>query len=193
MGVFTAYKKQSDEQLMLLICRKDTRAFEELYSRYSKRLFHFMLKMLNNDDEKANDLLQDLFLKLVERPHLFDTNKKFYTWIFTVAANMCRTQYRMDQPERMSSNSKEISNKSSDEEMIHQMDGKIFSIHLERALEELTYEQKETFVLRFQEEFSIHEISEMMNCSVGTVKSRIHYTTRKLAIELEAFKPLLKK
>jgi len=178
---------------MVLIGREDTRAFSELYARYHKRLFHFMLKMLNNDDEKAQDLLQDLFLKIVERPNLFDVNRKFYSWVFTVAANMCRMQFRNHADERMSPNQKEIAGISESEHLIHRLDGEMFTDRLEKSLEALTYEHRETFVLRFQEEFSLQEISEIMNCSLGTVKSRIHYTTRKLAMELEEFKPLLKK
>lgn len=177
---------------MVLVCRCDTRAFDELYARYHQRLFHFMLKMLNNDREKAQDLLQDVFLKLVERPEMFDVNRKFYSWIFTVAANQCRKQYRMDYPERMMTHEKEISGMEENEDLIHGMDKNVFSERLEESLNGLSYEHRETFVLRFQEDFSLLEIAEMMNCSLGTVKSRIHYTTRKLANELNTFKTLLK-
>jgi RNA polymerase sigma-70 factor, ECF subfamily len=188
-----AYKKYSDEELMRFIQGNNVPAFEELYARYSQRLLFFMMKMLNNDAQRANDLLQDLFLKLVERPDMFDVNRKFYAWIFTVAANMCRTEHRSLYKETVSTDEFENSklNRSVDE-LIAQIDARVFRKHLGIALDALTYEQKETFMLRFQEGFSIQEIAEMMNCSVGTVKSRIFYTTRKLAEELQEFKPLLK-
>lgn len=179
---------------MIFIQQNNYTAFEELHTRYSKRLLHFMFKMLNNDEEKAQDLLQDLFLKIVERPHLFDVTKKFYSWVFTVAANMCRTEYRNTRVGTISTDEFEGFNTPGNvEQLIGDMDARLFSKHLGLALDNLTYEQKETFVLRFQEGFSIKEISDMMNCSLGTVKSRIYYTTRKLAIDLEEFKPLLKK
>lgn len=179
---------------MALIVHNDHRAFEELHKRYHKRLLCFMVKMLNKDEEKARDLLHDLFLKLVERPYLFHPEKKFYTWVFTVAANMCRTEYRNRFRESFSTDDDEIAGKERNrEELIGSTDALIFNEHLSKALDDLQYEHKETFILRFQEDFSLQEISEMMNCSVGTVKSRIYYTTRKLANELEAFKTLLKK
>lgn len=178
---------------MVAIGKNDYRAFDELHERYSKRLLFFMLKMLNHDEERAQDLLQDLFLKIVERPHLFDTSKKFYTWIFTVAANMCRTEHRNNKKEISTDEIADSGNRQSPTDLIAQVDARVFNEHLGRALDELQYEHRETFVLRFQEGFSINEIAVMMNCSVGTVKSRIYYTTRKLAMDLEAFRPLLKK
>ncbi len=178
---------------MEYIQKNEYAAFDELHLRYSKRLFHFMLKMLNNDEAKAQDILQDLFMKIVERPHMFDTTKKFFTWVFTVAANMCRTEHRNNRVE-ISTDEPEVSGiRSNVEELIAQFDAGVFDQHLGCALDNLLYEQKETFLLRFQEGFSINEIADMMNCSVGTVKSRIYYTTRKLAIDLQEFKPLLKK
>lgn len=193
LNLFKRYNKFSDEDLMVMIQKSDYAAFNELYNRYSKRLLHFMFKMLNNDDEKAQDLLQDLFMKIVERPHLFDSTKKFYSWIFTVAANMCRTHHRDNKVITVSADEFEVSRVKTTDELVSRIDAGMFSKHLNIALENLQYEHKETFLLRFQEGFSINEISEMMNCSLGTVKSRIYYTTRKLAMDLEEFKPLLKK
>ena len=79
MSLFKSYKKYNDEELMKFVQEHNYSAFDELHTRYSKRLLHFMFKMLNNDEEKAQDLLQDLFMKIVERPHMFDTSKKFYS------------------------------------------------------------------------------------------------------------------
>lgn len=194
MGHSQKYTGNTDEELMILIQKNNHHAFEVLYERYSKRLLHFMFKMLNNDGEKAQDLLQDLFLKIAERPHMFDTGKKFYTWIFTVAANMCRTTYRTKNTLSTSNNENKVySTPPLQEELIGRIDAGVFTTHLAHALEVLAYEHKETFILRFQEEFSIKEIAEMMNCSEGTVKSRIFYTTKKLAGELKEFQTLLKK
>lgn len=175
------------------IQRNNYKAFEELHLRYSKRLLHFMIKMLNNDTEKARDFLQEIFLKLVEKPYLFDTQKKFYSWIFTVAANMCRTAHRDSKAVHLSVDLNHLQRTSTEPVLVTRHDAGVFNEHLGRALDNLEYEQKETFLLRFQEDMSLNDIAEVMNCSVGTVKSRIYYTTRKLAGELQEFKPLLDK
>lgn len=178
---------------MKFIAAKDVRAFDELYIRYHKRLYFFMLKLLNNNQERAEDFLQDIFLTIVERPELFDADKKFYTWVFTIAANKCRTEYRNLKPEISTDHTEVSGTYSNVEELIAQVDAGMFLQHLGRALDDLNFDHKETFILRFQEGFSIQEIAVMMNCSVGTVKSRIYYSTRKLANDLDAFKTLLKK
>ena len=177
---------------MTLIQQQDTAAFEELYSRYSKRLLAFMFKMLGNNEDRAQDLLQDLFLKIVERPQLFDTTKKFYTWVFTAAANMCRTEYRNNHRQIISTEKIENTEHAPAEGLVGHIDASLFTAGLDLALDNLNTDEKETFILRFQQGFSIQEISEMMDCPEGTVKSRIYYVTRKLAGELQAFKPLLK-
>jgi len=69
-------------------------AFDELYNRYSKRLLVYFYRMLGRNEEKAQDFLQDFFLKLIEKPHLFSSKNRFSSWVFTVASNMCKNEYR---------------------------------------------------------------------------------------------------
>ena len=177
---------------MTLIQQNEVRAFDELYARYAQRILGFMVKMLGNNEGRAQDLLQDLFLKIAERPHLFDTTKKFYTWIFTTAANMCRTEYRNNSRHAIWGIDAANAQTAVTENLIEGVDALRFTNELNQALNNLNDEEKETFILRFQQEFSISEIAVMMDCPEGTVKSRIYYTTRKLATELHAFKTLLK-
>ena len=79
---------------MRLLSEGKQRAFDELYERYAKKVHYFFWKMLGNDAEKADDFVQDLFLKLIEKPHLFQEEKKFSTWLYAVAGNMCKNEYR---------------------------------------------------------------------------------------------------
>ena len=88
------YQQFSDEHLMKLIQGGDASAFNELYDRYSKRLLHYFYRMLGQKEDKAQDFLQDLFLKVIDKTDFFDTDKNFSTWIFTVAYNLCKNEYR---------------------------------------------------------------------------------------------------
>ena len=163
----------------------DRGAFDEVYRRYSVRLLHFMYKMIS-DEERAQDLLQDLFLLLVESPDKFNADRRFQPWIFTVAANMCRKEFRAPIQTEIHEN---IKSESADE-LIAPLDNKIFKKHLRKQLQSLEYEQKTTFILRYQEGLAIKQIADIMECSEGTVKSRIHYTNKKLAEKLKEFQPL---
>jgi RNA polymerase sigma-70 factor (ECF subfamily) len=95
MGIFRKnYSEVSDEELMQNIRQGNTGAFDELYRRYNRRLLLYFYRMLGGDSEKAQDFLQDLFLKIFEKNNLFRNEARFSSWIFTVAHNMCKNEYR---------------------------------------------------------------------------------------------------
>ena len=87
-------KACSDEELMESVEVGEETAFDELYNRYSKRLLVYFYRMLGGNEEKAQDFLQDIFVKIIEKPHLFGSKNRFSSWVFTVANNMCKNEYR---------------------------------------------------------------------------------------------------
>jgi len=178
----------SDEMLMARVQQQDSAAFEALYDRHKQRLLRFFDRMLNQDHEKAQDFLQEIFIKVVEKPHYFSGRSSFSAWIFTVANNMVKNEYRRLQvrkvvvPETLDV----FSDPEAEREII---DAREFQKLLLEKLDSLDPEKRSTFLLRFQEEFSLKEISEILGCSLGTVKSRLFYTTKYLATALKAFAP----
>ena len=62
---------------MTRVQQSDELAFNEIYQRYSQRILRYMYRMLRQDEAKANDFLQDVFLKIVSAPEKFDTSKNF--------------------------------------------------------------------------------------------------------------------
>jgi RNA polymerase sigma-70 factor (ECF subfamily) len=188
------YKKFSDQKLMGCIQRGDTSAFNELYERYSKRLLFYFFRELGGDQGKAQDFLQDVFLKIVEKPGLFDAEKNFSTWVFTVAYNMCKNEYRRLQVREIVENNPDMDKVLQDcESEYHpsekRVDQKTFQKALSTELDQLDDGHRTAFLLRHQQNLSIREIGEILGCSEGTVKSRLFYTTQKLAAKLKAFNP----
>lgn len=180
--------QKSDEELMVLIMDHHSHpALIELHKRYSKKLLGYFIKMLNKDVEKAQDFVQDLFLKIMEKKHLFDPEKKFYTWIFTIASNMCKTAYRNPFLQRISEDGYEMNSKASLGDNLAEKE--YFNILLEKSLNNLEEHHKTTFILRFMEHFSLQEIAEITETSLGTVKSRLFYATQKMAKELKEYNP----
>ena len=179
---------------MEFIHRGDTSAFDELYHRYNQRMLLYFFRELGGDEQKAQDFLQEIFLKVIEKHALFDTERKFSTWIFTVAYNMCKNEYR-----RQSSRASVEISAEMDEVLLmsegespqaeDKLDQGAFQKALYSELEKFEDGQRSTFLLRYQQNLSIKEISEVLSCSEGTVKSRLFYTTRKLAKKLQAFNP----
>jgi len=185
------YINSADEELMLLIGNNDTKAFEELYKRYSNKIHYYFFRMLGYDKEKANDFTQDIFLKVIEKNSSYKSNLKFSTWLYSLATNMCRNDYKHSEVKLKH----DEEYKYTTETVCHSRfdnvyDNKIFKENLEKELNELETNHKTTFVLRFHEELSIKEIAEIMDCSEGTVKSRIFYTLQKLSQKLRTFNQL---
>jgi RNA polymerase sigma-70 factor (ECF subfamily) len=183
------YNTKSDEELMLLLTKREQSAFDELYARYSKPLLNFFFKMLNRDREKAEDMLHDLFLKIIERPESFDNSKKFSTWFYTLASNMIKNEYRKQQVRNDFTNDVIIENYNILEPNEESIDKRIFNNRLASELNKVDIETKTMFNLRFIEEMTIKEIAEIIGCPEGTVKSRLFYLTKSLSTKLAAFKP----
>lgn len=181
-------KELSDEVLMqLLATRRSNEALTELHARYSKNVLGFFIRMLNGDQEKAQDFVQDLFLRILEKQHLFDPSKKFTTWMFTIASNMCKTSFRNPVLERIDLDDRMLS----DHVMHHEndLDKASFRATLKHAIELLEDHHRMTFVLRYMEELGVKEIAEITEVSEGTVKSRLYYATRKITCSLNEFAP----
>lgn len=131
------------------------------------------------DRSKAEDFVQDLFIKIIEKANLYDPERKFSTWIYSLAANMCKNEFRrmsrkpvvFDLPElKIEPSSKPI-----------ELSPEPFAKILESALMSLDEKHRACFILRYQEGFSVDEVSQILDCPKGTVKSRLFYALRNLA------------
>lgn len=182
-------KHISDESLMSSLQKGDESAFTALYDRYSNRILYFMFKMLRNDEAKAQDFTQDIFIKVIESADQFDVTKSFKTWIFTIAANQCKNYFRSNkQMFDIDDSSNSIVFQDGIEE---NYDQKEFRIQLNIEVDKLSYKFKETFILRYFEDLKLKEIAKIMDCPVGTIKSRLNQVTQVLAKNLKVYRVLL--
>ena len=131
--------------------------------------------------------MQDLFLKIIEKPELFDTNKKFSTWIYTVAYNMCKNVYRSNIIKEKNYDINLLKELPTFDKLNNKYDVDFFIDSLNTELNNLSKKHKQTFNLRHKDMLSIKEISIVMNCSEGTVKSRLFYATKELSKKLQIF------
>ncbi len=187
------YQHLSDEDLMLKVIKGNSHCYAEIYDRYATRLLNYFYKMLWKDREKAEDFLHDLFAKIIAKPDYFDPKRSFKTWIFSVAHNMCKNEYKKQEirqggPLELNEN---IYAKT-EEKRVENYDMQLFLQKLYAELDKLEEVQKSSFILRYMEEKSIKEISEIMQCSEGTVKSRLFYTLKKISPYLQKYNPIEK-
>ena len=172
--------------------RSDSAAFAELYRRYEGRMYHYFLRMLNNDSEKAKDFLHDVFVKLFHYAASFNPDARFTTWIYTMAYNMCKNEYRKTSSRQYEAFEETIPNKheqNHNDQIENETDYNAFSKALENELKNVDSEQRSIFLLRYQADLPIKEIQNIIGCAEGTIKSRLFYLTKKLAKNLQDYNP----
>jgi RNA polymerase sigma-70 factor, ECF subfamily len=181
--------KHSDTELMLLLRNGSKEAFSVLYERYAGKLVKFFYRMFNKDLGKAEDFMHDLFVKIIEQPEAFDPGKRFDTWVFHSAYNMCKNEYKkMNVREAHQAHVLSTSSPFTEERVVR-LDGKRFTEELNHRLDALDEKHRTTFLLRYQQELSHAEIARIMDCPEGTVKSRTFYALKFLSEQLKVFDP----
>jgi len=187
------YSEMTDESLMIAISNGDKRAFNEIYERYSGPLLGYFMRMLWRDREKAEDFVHDIFAKIIRKPELFDPTRKFKTWIYSVANNMCKNEYKKQEVRKNTSNGLDSSYavKDNNANVLSEVSDSQFRDEFTKSLEGLDGKHSEVFKLRHIDGLSIKEIAEVLEISDGTVKSRLFYATKYLAASLEDFNPVM--
>lgn len=179
------YQQMSDEHLMPLIAQGQEEAFNVLYSRYHEKLYRYFYRMLYQDEALAADQVQELFLKVIQKANLFKDNKNCSTWLYTIAANICKNEYR--RAERYQKRIKTWSELPTEDALTadEKIDKGIYDKALEKAIDELQEPHRQCFILRFQEELPIKEIARILDCPEGTIKSRLYHSTKKISAKLQ--------
>ncbi len=179
-----------DAELVRLCQDGDMAAFEQLFHKYQERVYSTALRMMSNQDD-AMDLTQDIFLKAYQNIGKFRFTSAFSTWLYRLAVNFCIDELRKR---------KKTGNPAPLEEALLQSDGNtpednVISSDTERqvwkAINSLKEKDRAIIVLRDIEGLSYKEIAEVLKCSLGRVKSRIHEARQKLKIILEKETELL--
>ena len=176
-------RESTDSELMQQIVTGDQAAFGQLYHRYKDRMYYYFYRMLGNSPELANDFLQELFMKLVEKPESYNPKLSFPTWFYSVANNMCKNEYRRREVRNefraAEAFSPQLDYPAEASVEPEQLIGKIFA-----TLEEMGEEHRSAFLLRYREGFSISDVAEILGLPEGTVKSRLFYARKVLAEKL---------
>jgi RNA polymerase sigma-70 factor, ECF subfamily len=184
---FSDIKTGTDEQLMVLIARGRKKAFAELYDRYYGRLVNFAYSH-TADIPQAEDIVQDIFIKIMEHPEMFDTTRRFKTWVYTVTINACRNVQRNEANRRRLLQQDILRMDAAAAPEILRSDKRLLALRVSELLEQLSEKEKMVYVLRFAEGLTIPEISKTAGIPEGSVKSCIHYLLKKFAEHLKDFK-----
>ena len=179
----------SDEELLELSLSGDLCAFEVIVNRYKDRLYSFVLRFIC-DQEVAQDIVQETFLRAYRKRADFRAIAKFSTWIYTIAGNLAKSELRRRKRWRFlrldSSDDDETSfelpdNTNRPDRIVETM---LTEPRIKAALGKLPDKYREAVLLRDVEGFDYDEIADITGCPLGTVKSRINRGRLKLQDEL---------
>lgn len=168
------------------ISKGEKKAFEVLYDRYFNKLVWFARGFVSNV-QRAEDLVQDVFIKLIERPELFNKEKRFSTWVYVITSNRCKQVLR-DEKNRLrilEENVLPFKAQSSESEL--NSDLAVLKERIQVLLEELSDKERAIYTLRIEQELSIKDIALILELPEGSIKSGIYYLLKKLAIQLKDF------
>jgi RNA polymerase sigma-70 factor (ECF subfamily) len=192
----------SDEELMEAFQRGDTHAFERLLKKHRKPVFNFIHRQVNHE-ATAEDLMQEVFLRVIKGAPTYKRQAKFTTWVYTIARNLCvdhtrRAKHRkaasLDQPvgredkERSSTMGDMVADKGP--QVDRQVIGRELQGRLQLAIAALNEEQREVFLMREYLNLPFKEIADIVGVPENTVKSRMRYALDRLRQSLEEYRDL---
>ncbi len=189
-----------DDKDLKLICNflnGDRSSFDSLVDIYLKTIFNFTYRIIG-DEKDAEDITQEIFLKVWKNIKKFNIEKNFKTWIFSIAKNTCIDYLRKRKDIPMSvfddedggnfiQDNLESEEPSSEEKIILKENKKM----IDETLKELSIIQREIIVMKYVNELSLSEVADIMNMSKDTVKSHHRRALLKMRDSLSA--PKLKK
>jgi len=156
----------SDEELMGRVAAGDAQALEALCRRHEHGLHRFLWRHLGGRD--VDDVYQETWLRVVRAAAGFDRRRRFTTWLFQIAVNLCRDWHRHPPPEPYDPATLDRPGPDS-------ADRSAAAVDAERLLAALPEAQRAAVLLRYYHDLPEAEVAEILGCPRGTVKSRLHH------------------
>ena len=177
-----------DTDALIASCLKgDQAAWEQIVRQHWRKVFNLAYKFVGRHDE-AEDLTQDIFLKIFKALHTFDRRANFQTWLISISRNLCIDHYRSVRKERETmardvdaADLSPVSRERGPHSQLEQLDLRQL---IKKALAELPPSLRQAVILRDLQEFSYQEIAGQLGLPEGTVKSRINRGRLELARQL---------
>jgi RNA polymerase sigma-70 factor, ECF subfamily len=188
MSKENANENASDEALVRLAQQGQMDAFELLVARHRDKIYARAFSMLRNEDE-AVDLSQEAWVKAWQRLNQFQGDSSFVTWITRIVINLCLDQLRRQKRQRTESIERMDEDAGGVERQMpvitpnptEQLERAELRERIDRGLAQLSNEHRTVLVLHEFEQMEYKEIAKTMDCSIGTVMSRLFYARRRMA------------
>jgi len=189
------YPSMEDVALWKAAQRGDMRAFEELVARHRDKVYARAFSMIRNEED-AIDLSQEAWIKAWQRLKQFQGDSSFLTWMTRIVINLCLDRLRKMKRERAESiENLEEESGGVERQMptvavnpTERLERSELRQRIDKALGQLSYEHRTVLILHEFEDLEYKEIAKRMQCSIGTVMSRLFYARRKMAVLMTSYK-----
>jgi RNA polymerase sigma factor (sigma-70 family) len=177
----TPHSDIADERILALMQTGGNaeRGFRLLVEKYQERLY-WQIRRLVYDHEDANDVLQNCFIKIFRSLHNFEGKSKLYTWLYRIATNEAITFLNKKKLKYAASLDNEESSLSNQLQADRYFDGDEAQRRLQEAIVRLPEKQRIVFNLRYFDEMSYADMSEVLETSEGALKASFHHAVKKI-------------
>jgi len=170
----------SDNALMLKVRSGDLNKLGLLYERHKKRLFGFFYNM-NGDPMTSEDLVQNVFVRMLKYKHTYTGKGSFLAWMFSMARNVNNDHYKKNRKNLNQFDITSLEYKLDDGNVTDEKMNKKDTLHqLNRAMMKLSVDKREILVLSKLKEMKFSEIGQVLGCSEGTAKVKAHRALKDL-------------
>jgi RNA polymerase sigma-70 factor (ECF subfamily) len=177
----TPQANNTDDRILQLLKNRSSqdRGFQLLVTTYQERLY-WQIRRMVVEHEDANDVLQNCFIKVYKNISRFKGHSKLYTWLYRIATNEAITFLNKKQRKTTTSIDDEEQHLANQLEADAYFDGSRAQQQLQQALHTLPDKQRVVFNLRYFEEMSYRDMSEVLDTSVGALKASYHHAVKKI-------------
>jgi RNA polymerase sigma-70 factor (ECF subfamily) len=171
-------EKWSDDQIKLKASKNRKQAIELLVMKYREQLFRHAVYFIK-DQDAAYDIVQETFIRAIKEQRLFNLDFRIKAWLFRVAKNLCLNQIR-NKSRRTAILQANPGLDHQEADQYQQLFEGEREIAMMKAMEELSEEHREILILRYYDDLSYAEISQILEIKLGTVMSRLSRARAKL-------------
>ena len=179
-------EKRNEPDLLAACRRGEQAAFETLFSENQKRVYSVALNFFGGDEQTAKDITQQVFLKIFYKVGEFRADSEFTTWLYRMTVNACIDEQRKTRRFfSIESFFGDFKVKRTQDERVQQRE---ISDEVQKAIATLKPKFRLPILLKYVENLSYQEIAEVLDCSIGTISSRLNRGHKMLARKLEHLK-----